>query len=190
MKIVIQTQIRENYGAHAWDGEGECPQRWKCKGGNTYIVSDVTLEQSQDATFWNEIESLVSSDDDYWNEYVLDSRLVDDVDFVEGDHVAPWESPTYITFEDGEYIGTTTNNDPAGFRKEIVKTVQRKNMIDGHVFYNVFHMEDGSVLNWQECQEYFRKIVEAEKAEELRIAQEAGFETFEDYINDKYELAS
>ena len=35
-RLVIQTQIYENYGAHNWDGKGECPQYWKAKGGNEY----------------------------------------------------------------------------------------------------------------------------------------------------------
>jgi len=35
-RIVLWTEIRENYGAHNWDGEGECPQYWKCKGGSEY----------------------------------------------------------------------------------------------------------------------------------------------------------
>jgi hypothetical protein len=28
----------ENYGAHDWDGQGECPQRWKFKGGEDYFM--------------------------------------------------------------------------------------------------------------------------------------------------------
>lgn len=37
--ICIATyQYFENYGAHAWDGEGECPQYWKAKGGHEEIV--------------------------------------------------------------------------------------------------------------------------------------------------------
>lgn len=35
-RIVLTTQVYENYGAHCWDGEGECPQYWKAKGGNEY----------------------------------------------------------------------------------------------------------------------------------------------------------
>ena len=38
MKLVIHTQFKENYGAHDWDGKGECPQYWKFKGGSTYVV--------------------------------------------------------------------------------------------------------------------------------------------------------
>ena len=37
MKLHITTQIQENYGAHDWDGKGECPQYWKFKGGNDYM---------------------------------------------------------------------------------------------------------------------------------------------------------
>jgi hypothetical protein len=41
MLLIIDTQYRENYGAHDWDGEGECPQRWKNKGGSSIKVSGV-----------------------------------------------------------------------------------------------------------------------------------------------------
>ena len=37
MKLHITTQYMENYGAHDWDGEGACPQRWKFKGGEDYF---------------------------------------------------------------------------------------------------------------------------------------------------------
>lgn len=38
MKLHIVTQYMENYGAHDWDGEGECPQYWKMKGGEDYFM--------------------------------------------------------------------------------------------------------------------------------------------------------
>lgn len=43
MMLVIRTQYMENYGAHDWNGEGECPQRWKSKGGSEYKVLGVPL---------------------------------------------------------------------------------------------------------------------------------------------------
>ena len=43
MMLVIQTQNQENYGAHDWDGKGECPQYWKFKGGNEFKVTNVPL---------------------------------------------------------------------------------------------------------------------------------------------------
>jgi hypothetical protein len=36
MQLLITTQIQENYGAHDWDGKGECPSYWKFKGGIDY----------------------------------------------------------------------------------------------------------------------------------------------------------
>ena len=49
MKLHIQTQIQENYGAHDWDGEGECPQYWKFKGGNDYMYDMGTALRSDEA---------------------------------------------------------------------------------------------------------------------------------------------
>ena len=43
MMLVIDTQYMENYGAHDWDGKGECPQYWKFKGGNEFKVTNVPL---------------------------------------------------------------------------------------------------------------------------------------------------
>lgn len=37
-KLLITTQVYENYGAHDWDGVGDCPQYWKAKGGNDYVI--------------------------------------------------------------------------------------------------------------------------------------------------------
>jgi len=44
MIVVIDTQFMENYGAHDWDGHGECPQYWKMKGGSSYKVLNVPAD--------------------------------------------------------------------------------------------------------------------------------------------------
>ena len=49
--LVINTQHRENYGAHDWDGKGECPQHWKYKGGTTYFVTGLTGKQINKIAF-------------------------------------------------------------------------------------------------------------------------------------------
>jgi|ETN02SMinimDraft_4_1059925.scaffolds.fasta_scaffold68198_2 hypothetical protein len=36
--LIANTQVRENYAAHEWDGEGCCPDYWKNKGGNEFVV--------------------------------------------------------------------------------------------------------------------------------------------------------
>lgn len=38
VQIAISGQYRENYGAHDWDGIGECPQYWKNKGSHVELA--------------------------------------------------------------------------------------------------------------------------------------------------------
>jgi hypothetical protein len=54
----------ENYGAHDWDGEGECPQYWKMKGGEDYFILnvdetevDAAIAQVRSDIEWNDIGS-------------------------------------------------------------------------------------------------------------------------------------
>jgi hypothetical protein len=54
----------ENYGAHDWDGEGECPQYWKMKGGEDYFILnvnetevDAAIAQVRGDIEWNDIGS-------------------------------------------------------------------------------------------------------------------------------------
>lgn len=66
----IFTQIIENYGAHDWDGEGECPQYWKNKGGNTFLLT-------------HEIDPIafakaITRKDDYFSEFVIGVEEVKD----------------------------------------------------------------------------------------------------------------
>ena len=39
--LIIETQYMENYGAHRWDGVGDCPQYWKAKGGEEIVITYV-----------------------------------------------------------------------------------------------------------------------------------------------------
>jgi hypothetical protein len=64
MKLHIITQYMENYGAHDWDGEGECPQYWKMKGGEDYFILnvdetevDAAVDQVRGDIEWNDIGS-------------------------------------------------------------------------------------------------------------------------------------
>ena len=77
MKLVIRTQYMENYGAHDWDGEGQCPQYWKMKGGSEYMVEDVPLNIDYDEV----IEMLgqeVNWDSEYSRSYVVEWSLEND----------------------------------------------------------------------------------------------------------------
>lgn len=65
MKLHIVTQYMENYGAHDWDGQGECPQRWKFKGGEDYFILNVNSDADAESAVaqvrsdieWNDIGS-------------------------------------------------------------------------------------------------------------------------------------
>lgn len=45
MKIAITTQHMENYGAHDWNGKGECPQYWKMKGSGKEFVVPISIDK-------------------------------------------------------------------------------------------------------------------------------------------------
>lgn len=100
IRVVFSTQYLENYGAHCWDGEGECPQRWKPKGGDTYIVS-ATAAEIADPQWWDIVEGSIQKSNDYEREYIIDYKIVDAIDFVESDYVDFYEAPTFMDYENG-----------------------------------------------------------------------------------------
>ena len=85
MKIVITTQYRENYGAHDWDGTGECPQYWKFKGGSEYIIEDVEQFVKLNDFFGKKCEMIVDEirpklehKSEYAEEYILGWSIEED----------------------------------------------------------------------------------------------------------------
>ena len=74
MNVLVMTQIRENYGAHDWDGTGECPQMWKCKGGEDYIIEGAP--SVEDAEHF--VEYRVCSESEYSSEEVISATEVDE----------------------------------------------------------------------------------------------------------------
>jgi len=89
--LVIRTQFMENYGAHDWDGTGECPQYWKMKGGSEYKITDVPLNID-----YQEVVSManVERDNEYCREYILDWSI-------ESDDYLSWFEKSQLEF-DGE----------------------------------------------------------------------------------------
>ena len=92
LRLIIETQHRENYGAHDWDGEGACPQYWKSKGGSTYVFDfDPSKDTAKDLV--RAIRPLLEDSNESFEEYLLDWS-VQDRDAVLWD---AWESPYFIT---------------------------------------------------------------------------------------------
>ena len=109
--LVIQTQHKENYGAHDWDGKGECPQYWKFKGGSTYFVMDLTDSQVAkiEATGIPTLESLIENRDQYGEEYILNWEIRDlgKDGGGKGPLCESWETPIEFTYYKDENIADT-----------------------------------------------------------------------------------
>ena len=97
MMLVIRTQFMENYGAHDWDGIGECPQYWKMKGGSEYKVTNVPLNID-----YQEVVSManVETDNIGCREYILDWSI-------ESDDYLSWFEKSQL-----EYDGEVTCKEP------------------------------------------------------------------------------
>lgn len=88
---IVTTQYRENYGSHDWDGEGECPQHWKNKGGNTYVVHASSDE---------EIRNAINYSSDYSEEYITHIEEYDP----RNDVFEPWQDRIHITIKENGTI--------------------------------------------------------------------------------------
>lgn len=104
MKLVIHTQAKENYGAHTWDGNGECPQQWKFKGGSTYVVENIIKSQaakiSKDGI--PSLTNLIESFSEGYEEYILEYNIVRDCDTPWEDYAPPW----FLNYVDSNWIAS------------------------------------------------------------------------------------
>lgn len=76
-KLLISTQVYENYGAHDWDGEGECPQYWKAKGGNDYVVKNFSdFKRLVEVVL--ALRPQIEGNDNYFQEQIINWEIVAD----------------------------------------------------------------------------------------------------------------
>ena len=75
MKLYIETQVYENYGSHDWNGVGQCPQYWKAKGSNDYMVKDIDNNEAATAAVMA-LRSKIECDTDYFRETIINWCLV------------------------------------------------------------------------------------------------------------------
>jgi len=84
MKLHITTQYMENYGAHDWDGTGECPQYWKFKGGEDYFVQidgfnpDHEFAEKKLEMIVDSIRDKIEWDDVGSRQYIVGYGIVED----------------------------------------------------------------------------------------------------------------
>ena len=77
MKLLISTQTHENYGAHDWDGVGECPQYWKAKGGSDYVVKNFTNFNNTTEVVMA-LRGQIEEDSEYFRSSIIDWEIVAD----------------------------------------------------------------------------------------------------------------
>ena len=147
MKIVIQTQVRENYAAH--DGfKGE--YYWKYKGGNTFVVPDLTPAQVElvKERGLPTLTALIEERNDYFEECILDWSVVDN-------HVAvceDYETPFELRWIGGRWVATRTveNGEYGYMRQEIERKTEEYDMEMGGKRSNyraVYTLRDGRVMD-------------------------------------------
>ena len=75
---VATYQVRENYGAHDWDGTGECPQYWKSKGASYKLVAQGTswVEVVGDMPSLFARAAAMGANNEGWSESLLDVDVV------------------------------------------------------------------------------------------------------------------
>ena len=75
-KLHIWTQVYENYGAHDWDGVGECPQYWKPKGGSDYVVKKINVNKVTETVM--ALRPQIEQDNEYYREHIIGWEVVAD----------------------------------------------------------------------------------------------------------------
>lgn len=105
MMLVIRTQYMENYGAHDWDGTGECPQYWKMKGGSEYKIIGVPLNIDHAEVV---AAADIEKNNEYCREYILDWS-------VESDDYLSWFEKSQL-----EYDGAIACREPQIEYSELV----------------------------------------------------------------------
>lgn len=127
MKLVINTQYRENYAAHDWDGKGECPQYWKFKGGSTYVVPNI-LGESPDIL--KRVRPLIEYGNYGSEEYILDYEIVENNAKVCED----WETVTqlFITEDKVTALKVIDNREDGWMRDEILEKTESWTMMPEH----------------------------------------------------------
>ena len=119
MKLIIETQFHENYGAHDWDGKGECPQRWKAKGGDTFVVENLSerdVRRIQEGGIPT-LTSLIEQSDDYYRTTIIDCQVVENGVAL----WATWETPTILSPEKGKWVGRQTVDNDGSYCDPISK---------------------------------------------------------------------
>ena len=151
MKLVINTQYRENYAAHNEDFvPGVTPDYWKFKGGSTYVVPNTNYNSVGDGLI-KKLSALIEYSNPASEEYILDWEFVND-------NETPWpeyENPIQIFVKGSKVtaLKVTNNRGEYGWmRSEILELTEAWTMLPGSErtdYSGSYLMEDGDIVEGQ-----------------------------------------
>jgi hypothetical protein len=153
MKIVITTQIRENYG------DATNPY-WKFKGGDTYVVPNLSVAQTLQVKERGipTLKALIETRNEGFEEYVVDWSILDDDATV----CEPWETPFNLYWEQGRWVArrTVDNGEYGYMRNEVASKTEGYDMLmggDRENYVATYTMRNGDVVDSKDVETYLNK---------------------------------
>ena len=153
MKIVITTQIRENYG------DATNPY-WKFKGGDTYVVPNLSVAQTLQVKERGipTLTALIETRNEGFEEYVVDWSILDDDATV----CEPWETPFNLYWEQGRWVArrTVDNGEYGYMRNEVASKTEGYDMLmggDRENYVVTYTMRNGDVVDSKDVETYLNK---------------------------------
>lgn len=153
MKIVITTQVRENYGS------AERPY-WKCKGGSVFVVPNLSVAQTlkiKDSGIPT-LTALIEVRNEMYEESVVGWSIHDNGDTV----CDPWETPFQLHWIDGRWVANrTVENGQYGYmNRDVERKTEEYDMEVGGGQANyraVYTMRNGDMVDAADVQTYLAK---------------------------------
>ena len=153
MKIVITTQVRENYG------DAERPY-WKCKGGSVFVVPNLSVAQTLKVKESGipALKALIETRNEMFEEFVVDWSILDDDATV----CEPWETPTDLFWTGGRWIAMRTieNGEYGYMRREVASKTEEYELLKNGEQGNykvVYNMRNGDVVRGDQVEAYLKK---------------------------------
>jgi hypothetical protein len=153
MKIAIYTQVRENYGSAS-------EPYWKMKGGEVFIVPDLTVEQTLKVKERGipTLKALIETQNEGFEEYVVDYAILDNDAVV----CEEWETPFELRWIGGRWVANrTVENGEYGYMNQRVERKTEEydmEMGGGRANYRVVYtMRNGDMVTGDQVSEYLNK---------------------------------
>ena len=147
MKLVINTQYRENYAAHNEDFvPGISENYWKFKGGSTYVVPNFTDSVNITEVMKN-LTTLITYGNSGSEEYIIDYNIVDNNEKV----CESWETVTQVFFNTDNVtaLKVTDNREDGYLRSEILEKTEVWKMLpnsERQDYAASYLMQDGDIV--------------------------------------------